>query len=198
MGIVGTGNWGTTLALLQARAGRRVLLCSRDAARAESLAEAREESRIATGLPFPSGLEVGAGYAAAAMAPIVILAVPSEHLRAACRALRSALGPEHLLVSATKGLEAGTGARVSEVAAAELPDQLLGVLSGPNLAGEIASGMPAAAVLAGIGPVWTTALAPCAVHPLVQDLYIGRRDRGGAWWFAEERGGGGGRGFATG
>ena len=159
VGIVGTGNWGTTIGLLQARAGRRVLLCSRDAGRAERLEEERENRASLPGYPFPPGLEVAAGYAAAALAPIVILAVPSEHLRAACQALRPALGSGHLLVSATKGLEAGTGARVSEVAADELPAHPLAVLSGPNLAGEIASGMPAAAVLAGAGAAWTAALA---------------------------------------
>lgn len=148
--VVGSGNWGTTLALVQARAGRAVLLCCREREQARRIAAERENARSLPGVALPERVDARAGYAAAADAALIVLAVASEHVRAACRALAPALRPEHCLVSATKGLEIATALRISEVIAAELPALSGGiaVLSGPNLAGEIAAGLPAAAVLA--------------------------------------------------
>lgn len=148
--IVGAGNWGTTLAVLLARAGRGVVLCARDGARAAALREARENQYSLPGVPFPDQLQVEAGFAAAAGSRCVVVAVASEHTRTCCRALGPALADGTLIVSATKGLEQGTALRVTEVMAQELPLHATGLcaLSGPNLAGEIAAGLPAASVLA--------------------------------------------------
>jgi glycerol-3-phosphate dehydrogenase (NAD(P)+) len=152
--IVGAGNWGTTLALLQARAGRHVLLCARTPERAAQLRADRENRAWLPGVAFPPFISVADGYAEAARAELIVIAVPSEHLRSACQELRPRIRPDHRLVSATKGLEVGSGKRVSTVIGEELPEAAgdLCVLSGPNLAGEIAAGLPAAAVLAGANP----------------------------------------------
>jgi glycerol-3-phosphate dehydrogenase (NAD(P)+) len=158
--IVGAGNWGTTLAILQARAGRRVLLCARNGERAVRLQADRENRAWLPGVPFPDDLLVGADYAAAGAAPLIVIAVPSEHLRPACSAIRPFLSAQTRLVSATKGLEVGSGLRMSQVIEEVLAGAIgLGVLSGPNLAGEIAAGLPAAAVLAGTDPAVTAANA---------------------------------------
>lgn len=168
LAVVGAGNWGTTLAVVQARDGRRVLLCTRDEGHAAALRQARENSRALPGVAFPDGLQVAGSYAAAAAAPLVLLAVPSEHLRPACRALAGALAGPHRLVSATKGLEEGTALRVSQVIAQELPALAsdVCVLSGPNLAGEIARGKPAASVLACMRHNTATAVAPLLATPV--------------------------------
>jgi glycerol-3-phosphate dehydrogenase (NAD(P)+) len=159
--VVGAGNWGTTLAVLEARAGRRVLLCARSKESAERLRAAGENRAWLPGVRFPAGMEVGDNYTAAATAPLIVLAVPSEHLREACLTLRPVLGRQSLLVSATKGLEVGSGLRMSEVIEGALSGEPLRlcVLSGPNLAGEIAAGLPAAAVLAGSDPIATASAA---------------------------------------
>jgi glycerol-3-phosphate dehydrogenase (NAD(P)+) len=148
--IVGAGNWGTTLAIMQAQAGRSVLLCTREHAYATALRDDGENRRSLPGYPFPPGLSVDAGFERAAGAGVVLIAVASDYLRATCRAMATTLRPDHHLVSATKGLEEGTSLRVSQVVAQELPNQAerLCVLSGPNLASEIAAGLPAASVLA--------------------------------------------------
>lgn len=150
LAIVGAGNWGTTLAIMQAQAGRSVLLCARTADHAAALRRDRENLRSLPGYPLPEQLAIGAGFPGAAAAPVVLLAGASEYLRATCAALAPVLGPRHQLVSATKGLEQGSALRVSEVLAQELPAHAaaLCVLSGPNLATEIAAGLPAASVLA--------------------------------------------------
>jgi len=147
--VVGSGNWGTTLAIMQALAGRRTVLCTRDPLRAEHILTRRENIESLPGIPIPSDLSVVAGYAAATEANYVVLAIPSAHVRTTCRALAPFLLRDSVIVSAAKGLETNTGLRVSEVIRSELGDtQRLCVLSGPNLARELASGLPAASVLA--------------------------------------------------
>ena len=148
--VVGSGNWGTTLAVVQARAGRSVLLCTREPKHAEAMEQARENRRSLAGVPFPDGLRVAAGFEAATAAPLIVLAVASAFIRDTCRSLAPVLQHQHQLVSATKGLETTTGLRVSQIIGEELPAQAptLAVLSGPNLGGEIAAGLPAASVLA--------------------------------------------------
>jgi glycerol-3-phosphate dehydrogenase (NAD(P)+) len=147
--VIGSGNWGTTLAILQASSGRSTILCTRDGERARRLRSERENAVSLPGVPFPPSLDINHGYAPAASARTVVVAVPSEHLRPAARALAPYLRRDCSLVSATKGLETDTGLRVSEVLTAELGTlSRLCVLSGPNLAREIAAGLPAAAVLA--------------------------------------------------
>ncbi len=147
--VIGTGNWGTTLAILEANSGRRTVLCARDPDRASRIVDTGENTASLPGVPVPASLAVVDGYASAGRSAYVLLAVPSEHVRATCRALKSRIGAAQTIVSAVKGLELGTGLRISEVIRSELgplPD--LCVLSGPNLAREIASALPAAAVLA--------------------------------------------------
>ncbi len=77
-----------------------------------------------------------------------VLAVPSAHLRATLRRLGPALYPEASLLSVVKGIEQGTHQRMSEVIGEELPGRRVAALSGPNLAREIAAGLPAVSVVA--------------------------------------------------
>lgn len=154
--VLGTGSWGTTLAVLQARLGRRVILLARDAAEAERLRAAGENARFLPGVPFPPGLRVTHDRTAAlAGCGVLLLVVPAQTMRANIAAVRAYL-PERaeagpLLISGAKGLELGTLQRMSEVIRAEVPagytPRVLS-LSGPNIAVEVAAGKPAAAVIA--------------------------------------------------
>ena len=81
-------------------------------------------------------------------ASLVVVAVPSAGFRDVVRSLALHLEPRAVLMSLTKGLERGTGRRMSEVLVDLAPDHPVSVLSGPNLAGEIAAGQPAASVVA--------------------------------------------------
>ena len=153
--VLGTGSWGTTLAILQARLGRAVTLLARDAAEAALLQEARQNARFLPGVLFPPSLQVTHDPAVAlAGCGVLLLVVPAQTMRANVAALRpylpaGAAGP--LLLSAAKGLELGTLARMSEVIRAEVPaayQARVGALSGPNIAHEVAAGRPAVAVAA--------------------------------------------------
>ena len=151
--VVGTGTWGTTLAVQLAQAGRTVRWLARTAGEAAQLQESGENSRFLPGLPIPAAVRITSDPVAALTgSEIVLLVVPSEAMRQNLRWIAAGIGEESIVVSATKGLEAAAGKVMSTLVREELPtlapDHVL-ALSGPNLAGEIAKGQPAAAVLAG-------------------------------------------------
>ena len=156
VGVVGTTSWGTTLGVIIARRGVDVCLWARTEAEASALESARENARFLPGVPFPASLSVSASpHAALSDADLVLVVVPSRTFRANARRVRDAIAPDAIMVSATKGIEAGTGRRMSEVLADELPSGMHGgicALSGPNLSREIIGGKPASTVVASANP----------------------------------------------
>ncbi len=152
VGIAGTTSWGTTLGILLARQGVEVRLWARTEEEARTLRAAGQNERFVPGVPFPSGLRVTASpWEAFGGADLAILAVPSRTLRQNIRAIREPLTAPTIVVSATKGLEMGSGKRMSEILREELPEKLhtgICALSGPNLAKEIVEGKPSSTVIA--------------------------------------------------
>lgn len=147
--ILGAGSWGTTLAVVLARAGRRVTLYARDPERVAELGARRENTRYLPGVRIPDGVAITASLREAVGASEhLIVAVPSQGVRALAARLAELVEPRHLVLSATKGIEAESAQRMSEILAAHLPRTPLAVLSGPNIAREIASGLPAPTVVA--------------------------------------------------
>ena len=99
-------------------------------------------------------------------AMLVVVAVPSAGFRDVVQSFARDLQPGAVLMSLTKGLERGTGRRMSEVLAEVAPDHPVSVLSGPNLAGEIAAGQPAASVVACTAPSIVVRLQEAFTRPL--------------------------------
>ena len=152
--MVGAGAWGTTLALLVARAEPVTLLCRAPEAAARIRAEGRNERRL-PGVKLPPSVRASADPAdLAAATDLVILAAPSAHLRDEVARVAPFVEPSADLVSVVKGLEHGTLLRMSEVIAAAggFAPARIAALSGPNLAMEIARGLPASAVVAATEP----------------------------------------------
>ena len=151
--IVGATTWGTTLGIILARRRIPATLLARTPEEAGRLAKDRENRRFLPGIPFPPDLAVSADPAAAiAPAGLVILAVPSSHFRRNLRQIADRLSPNAVILSAAKGLELPGGQRMSQILVEELPParhRNICVLSGPNLAREVAEEKPAAAVVAG-------------------------------------------------
>jgi glycerol-3-phosphate dehydrogenase (NAD(P)+) len=148
--VVGAGTWGTTLALLLAAKGP-VTLLARDGEHAERLRGERENRRYLPRVPLGEPVAVTADAGALAGATeLVVFAVPSAALRGTARAVAGAVSPEAVLLSVAKGLEQESHLRMSEVIASEVGGaaRRVAALSGPNLALEIARGLPAAAVVA--------------------------------------------------
>jgi glycerol-3-phosphate dehydrogenase (NAD(P)+) len=151
-GIVGPTSWGTALGLVLARQGAQVSLWTRTEEEALRLREQRENRRFLPGYPFPPEMTATSSLQEALSgAELVLFAVPSRSLRLNAQRVRDWIPPEALVVSAVKGLEVGTGRRMSQVLEEELGPawaERLCVLSGPNLAREVAQGMPASTVVA--------------------------------------------------
>ena len=151
--IVGATTWGTTLGIILARRRIPVTLLARTAAEASRLDSDRENRRFLPDLPFPPDLSVSADPAdAIPPAGLVILAVPSDHFRRNLQHIAAHIAPDAVLLSAAKGLELPGGQRMSQILTEELPPSRhrnICVLSGPNLAREIAAEKPAATVVAG-------------------------------------------------
>lgn len=149
--VVGSGSWGSALAVHLARTGHDVRLWARDARLAEAMGEAKENRTYLPGIAFPAALQTTASMAEAlGGAAIVVMAVPSHGLRAVAHAARPFVQEGVTFVSATKGLEEGSLLRMSEVLRAELGGVgAIVVLSGPSFASELARELPTAMVAAG-------------------------------------------------
>ncbi|MBA3534884.1 MAG: NAD(P)-dependent glycerol-3-phosphate dehydrogenase [Ardenticatenales bacterium] len=150
--VIGSGSWGTTLAVLIAAQGREAWMWVRSQEEEEHLSARRENPRFLPGVPFPDSLHVSADAALVLRdAALVLLVAPAQKTRANVRDLRELFPPEAILLTCSKGLELGTLKRMTEVIKEELPEALrdnVGVLSGPNIAREIAAGLPASTVVA--------------------------------------------------
>ncbi len=147
--VVGSGAWGTTIAILAAHREPVLLLCRSPETATRLAAERCNEARL-PGIPFPGQLVVSADVMSVAGADLVVFAVPSIHLRAIAGRVGPHIAPGADILSLVKGLERGTLLRMSEVIveAAQVEPRRVAALSGPNLALEIARGLPASAVVA--------------------------------------------------
>jgi glycerol-3-phosphate dehydrogenase (NAD(P)+) len=148
--VVGAGQWGTTLALHLAKHGP-VTLLARDDAHARQLLAERRNSHYLPDITIPVEIEITADPASLAQASdLVVFAVPAAAMRSSAERVRDHLASSAVLLSVAKGLEQDTLLRMTEVLGDVLPDARgqIGAMSGPNLAREIARGLPASAVIA--------------------------------------------------
>jgi len=149
--VLGAGSWGTAFAMVLSDAGSDVTLLARRAELAERIEARRENADYLPDVALPSALRCTADpERALAGADIVVIAVPSQTLRANLLRWQPMLPPDALLVSLMKGVELGTSKRMSEVIreVTGVAAHRVAVVSGPNLAREIAHRQPAAGVVA--------------------------------------------------
>jgi glycerol-3-phosphate dehydrogenase (NAD(P)+) len=153
--VVGSGAWGTTLALIVARA-EPVTLVSHSEETAARIGRTRQNEVRLPGVELPPRVQVTAETAALEGATdLVIVAVPSAHVRSTVARVADAIPASADVLSVVKGIEHGTLMRMTEVIAdasaavgAAIEPYRIAALSGPNLAQEIARGLPASAVIA--------------------------------------------------
>lgn len=151
--VLGSGAWGTAIALsLHRRGDQQVTLWAHSPEAAAEIVAAGENVQFLPGFPLPEGLAVTGGFEAIANADIVVSVVPSEFLRATMNRVRPHLHDGQILVSATKGVENHTFLRMSEVISSSLAEVGLklpvGAFSGPSFALETAQGLPTAVTVA--------------------------------------------------
>lgn len=151
VGVIGSGAWGTTLALLLADKGIATTLWEHRPERAAEMQQQRENVLFLPGIRFPDLLQVTATLVEAVTGKdMLLLVTPSQRMRENVRMLAPHLGKETLLVTASKGIEISSLKRMSEVIAEELPhaQERIAAISGPNISREVAQKKPTAAVVA--------------------------------------------------
>jgi glycerol-3-phosphate dehydrogenase (NAD(P)+) len=147
--ILGAGMFGTAIANILAENEHDVRLWSRDEDQARSLRDDRENKRSLPGYPVHEGINPTSDIGQAlAEADACFVAVPSQAFREIAALARPHLPKSAVVVSTTKGIEADGFHLMSQVLHQELRDNLIGVLSGPNLAEEIAQKQITATVIA--------------------------------------------------
>ncbi len=149
--VMGAGSWGTAFALVLADAGNDVCLWGRRAELCETINAKHENSEYLPGITLPDAVTATSDPVKALEgAEIVVLAVPSQQLRSNLEAWSEHIPDDAVMVSLMKGVELGTHKRMSEVIAeiTGAGPERIAVVSGPNLAKEIANREPAASVVA--------------------------------------------------
>lgn len=146
--VLGSGAWGTALALLLLENGNQVTLWSYCQAESDTLREKRENPML-EGVPLPETLGLTTDMRCAAESDVVLLATPSFAVRSTAAQLKDVVRPGTILVSVGKGFEKGSSLTLSQVIRSEVGDACpVVVLCGPTHAEEVGRGVPTAIVAA--------------------------------------------------
>ncbi|PHK94266.1 glycerol-3-phosphate dehydrogenase [Pseudoroseomonas rhizosphaerae] len=150
--VIGGGAWGTALALTAHRAGRSTSLWIREESAAAEIGSTGRNPFL-PGHEIPRAIAVTTALDAALRgAGLAVLVIPSQHLRAVAARVEALLPPGVPVVVCSKGVEAGSGALMTQVVAEEMPGRPQAVLSGPSFAAEVAEDQPTAVTIAAAGP----------------------------------------------
>ncbi len=148
VGLLGGGSWGTTVASLTAR-NCPTTIWARNQATVDEINQHHRNEKYLPGARLPDTLKAANTIKATVQdADVIIMGIPAQHFRTVLQEARPHIRPWVPIISLAKGLEIGTKMRMTEIIEAELPGHPAGVLTGPNLAKEIAIGQAAASVIA--------------------------------------------------
>jgi glycerol-3-phosphate dehydrogenase (NAD(P)+) len=148
VGVIGAGSWGTALALVLHGNGLPVTIWGHDARHIGEMSSARENRAYLPGVALPESLRLTADLDTMKACDLLLLVTPSKAVREVASLLYAAeLGKQTVLLSCTKGVERGSGMRMSEILAEYFPVNPLAVLSGPSHAEEVARKRPTCVVL---------------------------------------------------
>lgn len=166
--VLGSGGWGTALAMLLVEKGNDVTLWSSSPERCGALARTRENPRL-PGVHLPSELKCSADLGSVADSGVVVMAVPSIRVRETARMAAPLLREDAAVVSVAKGIEKDTALCLTQVIEQELGGKgRVAALSGPSHAEEVALGIPTGCVAAS---------RDIRTAELVQDLFMSHRFR---------------------
>lgn len=166
--VMGSGAWGTALAMLLLENGHRVTMWSYTEEESNTL-KVKGENPMLPGVPLPEDLKLTTDFASLPESQMVVLATPSFAVRSTANKIASILTPGTVVVSVSKGVERGTSLRLSQVIKEELGDACpVVILSGPSHAEEVGRNVPTAVV---------TASENRAAAELAQDAFMNERFR---------------------
>ena len=167
--VLGAGSWGSALALVLAKNGYDVSLWTRDKEQADSINKTKENTDYLPGVLFPNNIKVTTNIEdSVSNSKLIVLAVPSQAIRGISKQIKPFVKDEQILVDVAKGLEKGTGLRLSEVCREELPNNPYVTLSGPSHAEEVARDIPTTVVVAS---------TDLDIAQKVQDIFMGPKFR---------------------
>ena len=149
--VIGSGSYGTALAISLARNGNKVLLWGRNQSKINRMQQTRSNEDFLPGILFPESLELTSDLEFAVKnTNILVVVIPSSNFRNVLQQIKPFLSPDHRLAWATKGIEAKTGKLLSDVVKEEFGNSIpFAVISGPTFAKELAAGMPTAISVSG-------------------------------------------------
>ncbi len=146
--ILGAGSWGTALAWLWGKDGRQISLWGNNPERVERMQQTRENSDYLPTLKIPNSVNITHELHDCADADLIVFVTPSTALRGIVMRLQGVVdSAQAVLLSCTKGIEHGTGMRMTQILGEIFPKHRLAVLSGPNLAAEVVRNLPTATVI---------------------------------------------------
>ena len=148
VGVVGSGAWGTALAMAFQRAQCQVTLWGPNSELAASINSTHENTFRLPGIRLDAGIKATSHFKDIGFADVIILATPAQKLRDVMEKYASQIQSKTPLVLTSKGLEMGSGKLLSEIIAEYLPSNPLAILSGPSFAKDVALGLPTAITLA--------------------------------------------------
>ncbi|MBK62401.1 MAG: glycerol-3-phosphate dehydrogenase [Altererythrobacter sp.] len=145
VGVLGAGAWGTALAQMVASDGSDVLLWAREAALVDEINSGRTNATYLPSARLTESIRATDDLAAMAKLDVLLVVTPAQHMGSVLEAMPA--HPQDLILC-SKGIEAGTGRLMNQVARDTAPGSDIAVLSGPTFAHEVAAGLPAAVTLA--------------------------------------------------
>jgi glycerol-3-phosphate dehydrogenase (NAD(P)+) len=169
VGVLGAGAWGTALAQMLASDGREVLIWARETELVDEINASQTNSLFLPSAQLAQSIRATGDLVEMAALDVLLVVTPAQHMGSVLGAMPS--HPADLVLCA-KGIEAGSGRVMNEVASHAAPDSAIAVLSGPTFAHEVAAGMPTAVTLAcGGGEAQWERLKPVIARPAFRPYY---------------------------
>lgn len=167
--VLGAGSWGSALALVLAKKGYDVSLWTLKEEQANKINKTKENIDYLPGVLFPNNIKVTTDLEeSVSNSKLIVLAIPSQAIRSISKQIKPFVKDEQILVDVAKGLEKGTGLRLSEVCKEELPNNPYVTLSGPSHAEEVAKDIPTTVVVAS---------EDLEIAQIVQDIFMSPKFR---------------------
>ena len=167
--VLGAGSWGTALALVVAKKGYNVSMWTLNEEQCNKINKDKENIDYLPGVVIPDNIVVTTNIEEAVKdGTIIVLAVPSQAIRSVCKQIKPFIKDKQILVDVAKGLEKGTGLRLSDVCNQELPNNKYVVLSGPSHAEEVSRDIPTTVVVSS---------EDIHIAEIVQDIFMSPKFR---------------------
>lgn len=146
--VIGSGGWGTAVAIMLAKRGHKVLLWSYLKEESENLKKYRENKPFLPGVELPENISYTSDISECGEADLIIMATPSHAVRLTAKSLAPHVKDGQIVLNISKGLEDKTHLTLSNVLKEELPNCDIAVMSGPSHAEEVSRGIPTTNVVA--------------------------------------------------